>query len=135
MSECPNSDPNFDKVMSNFFDITSKDYPSKRKMVYYGICIWVRLALYTLIYYYRDHKYTPYIVGVLALGSIMNLQTSITNPGKQWWSKRFDLLISVLLLLSCVGVAIGKIPSIIMPVLLYITLIGGIIQSFTITFC
>jgi hypothetical protein len=135
MSECPNSDPNFDKVMSNFFDTTSKDYPSKRKMVYYGICIWVRLALYTLIYYYRDYKYMPHLVGVLALGSILNLQSSIKNPGNQWWSKRFDLLISVLLLLSCVGVIIGKIPSVVMPVLLYLSLFGGIIQSFTITFC
>lgn len=135
MSECPNSDPNFDKVMSNFFDITAKDYPSKRKMVYYGICIWVRLALYTFIYYKRDYKYMPYIVGVLALGTIMNLQSSISNPGKQWWSKRFDLLISVLLLLSCVGVIIGKIPSIVMPLLLYLSLFGGILQSFFITFC
>ena len=135
MSECPNSDPDFDKVMSKFFDITAKDYPSKRKMVYYGICIWVRLALYTFIYYKRDYKYTPYIVGVLALGTIMNLQGSISNPGKQWWSKRFDLLISVLLLLSCVGVIMGKIPSIVMPLLLYLSLFGGILQSFFITFC
>ena len=135
MRECPNSDPRFDKVMSNFFDTTSKDYPSKRKMVYYGICIWVRLALYTLVYYYKDYKYMPHLVGVLALGSILNLQSSIKNPGNQWWSKRFDLLISVLLLLSCVGVIIGKIPSVVMPVLLYLSLFGGIIQSFTITFC
>jgi hypothetical protein len=77
----------------------------------------------------------PYIVGILALGTIMNLQDSISNPGKQWWSKRFDLLISVLLLLSCVGVIMGKIPSIVMPVLLYLSLFGGILQSFFITFC
>ena len=80
MSECPNSDPNFDKVMSKFFDITAKDYPSKRKIVYYGICIWVRLALYTFIYYKRDYKYTPYIVGILALGTIMNLQGCFSVP-------------------------------------------------------
>ena len=135
MSECPNSDPDFDKVMSKFFDITAKDYPSKRKMVYYGICIWVRLALYTFIYYKRDYKYTPYIVGVLALGTIMNLQGSISNPGKQWWSKRFDLLISVLLLLSCVGVVNGKIDSVYIPVLLYASLIGGLLQKLTVEFC
>jgi hypothetical protein len=135
MSECPNSDPRFDKVMSKFFDITAKDYPSKRKMVYYGICIWVRLALYTYIYYKRDEKYIPYLVGVLALGAIINLQSSLDNPGKQWWSKRFDLLISVLLLLSCIGVVNGKVPSVYIPVLLYVSLIGGILQSFAVTFC
>ena len=48
MSECPNSDPNFDKIMSRWFDITSKDYPSNRKKVYYLICIWVRYILRTL---------------------------------------------------------------------------------------
>jgi hypothetical protein len=135
MSECPNSDPNFDKFMAKFFDITASDYPSKRRMVFYGICIWVRLALYTFIYYKRDYKYMPHIVGISALLSIGNLQSSISNPGKQWWSKRADLLISVLLLLSCVGVIMGKVPSIAMPVLLYLSLFGGILQSFFITFC
>ena len=135
MSKCPNSDPNFDKVMSKFFDITAKDYPSKRKMVYYGICIWVRLALYTFIYYNRDYKYMPYVVGALAIGSIMNLQSSIDNPGNQWWSKRFDLLISVLLLLSCVGVVMGKVDSVYIPVLLYASLIGGLLQKLTVEFC
>ena len=73
MSECPNSDPNFDKVMSNFFDITSSDYPSNRKMVFYSVCIWVRLALYYYIYKNKDENYIPYLVGALAIGSIMNL--------------------------------------------------------------
>jgi hypothetical protein len=135
MSDCPNSDPNFDKVMSRFFDITAKDYPSKRKLVYYGVCIWVRLVLYTLIYYYRDHKFMPYIIGLLSIGAIGNLWGSITNPGKQWWSKRFDLVISIILLMSCIGVILNKIPSIVIPVLLYISLVGGIIQSMFINFC
>jgi len=135
MGECPNSDPNFDKVMSKFFDITAKDYPSKRKIVYYGICIWVRLALYTYIYKHKDEKYIPYLVGVLSLAAIMNLQSSLDNPGNQWWSKRFDLLISVLLLLSCIGVVMGKIDTVYIPILLYASLIGGILQSFSITFC
>ena len=132
---CPNSDPNFDKVMSRFFDITASDYPEKRKMVYYTICIWVRLALYTYIYKHKDEKYIPYLVGILALGAIVNLQGSITNPGNQRWSKRFDLLISVLLLISCIGVVNGKIDSVYIPGLLYISLIGGIIQSLNVKFC
>jgi hypothetical protein len=135
MGECTNSDPNFDKVMTNFFDITAKDYPSKRKMVYYGICIWVRLALYTYIYKHKDEKYIPYVVGALAIGTIMNLQSSITNPGKQWWSKRFDLGIAVALLISTVLVIMEKIDPIVMPLLLYTSLLGGIITSFFIKFC
>ena len=135
MSNCPNSDPNFDKMMSNFFDITSKDYPQNRKNVYYGVCIWARLALFTYIYHKRDEKYMPYIVGILAVGTIMNLYTSVQDPGRQWWSKRFDLAIAVLVLLSCIGIVLGKVSSIVVPVLLYISLFGGVIQSLFIEFC
>lgn len=135
MSKCPNSDPNFDKVMANFFDITSKSYPSNRKMVFYGICIWVRFALYYYIYKHRDEKYIPYVIGALAVGSIMNLKNSVDNPGRQWWSKRFDLMISILLLISCVGAIMKKLPTVYIPYLLYLSLISGIIQSLTVTFC
>jgi amino acid permease len=135
MRECPNSDPKFDKVMAKFFDISAKDYPSNRKKVFYGICIWVRLALYYYIYKHKDEKYIPYVVGALAIGSIMHLKSSIKNPGRQWWSKRFDLVISVLLLLSCIGVVNGKIPSVYIPNLLFLSLASGIFQSLSVTFC
>lgn len=133
MSECPNSDPNFDKVMGRWFDTTSKDYPSNRKKVYYGICIWVRLILFTLVFYYRKNKYMPYIVGILSVFTILNLKDDI--PGRQWWSKRFDLGIAVLLLMSCVLVILGKINPVVMPLLLYSSLLGGIMQSFFVKFC
>ena len=135
MSGCPNSDPNFDKVMSTWFDTTSKDYPSNRKKVYYGICIWVRLILFTLIFHYRKHKYTPYILAVFSLLSIYHYKDIIKNPGKQWWSKRFDLAIAVALLISTMLVIKKKIDPVVMPLILYTSLFGGIITSFFITFC
>ncbi len=135
MSECPNSDPNFDKVMARWFDITSKDYPSNRKKVYYGVCIWVRLILFTIIFYYRKHKYTPYILAGFSLLSIYHYSGNIKNPGRQWWSKRFDLAIAVCLLISTVLVIMKKIDPIVMPLILYTSLFGGILQSFFIKFC
>ncbi len=135
MSECPNSDPNFDKVMANWFDTSSKDYPLNRKKVYYEICIWVRLILYTLVFYYRDYKYMPYIITIFSIFTIMNLKDSVINPGKQWWSKRFDLAIAVSLLVCSVMVILGKLNTIYMPILLYVSLIGGVLQSFSIEFC
>ena len=135
MSECPNSDPEFDKVMSKWFDITSKDYPSNRKNVYYGICIWVRLILFSLVFYYREYKYMPYILALFSVSSIMHYKEVIKTPGKQWWSKRFDLSIAILLLISCVLVIGGKINPVFMPIILYTSLLGGIIQSFFIKFC
>jgi len=135
MSECPNSDPDFDKVMGRWFDITSKDYPSNRKKVYYGVCIWVRLILFTLVFYYRKNKYMPYILALFSVSSIMHYKEVLMTPGKQWWSKRFDLSIAVLLLISCVLVILGKINPVVMPLLLYSSLLGGILQSFFIKFC
>ena len=135
MSECPNSDPEFDKVMSKWFDIISKDYPSNRKNVYYGICIWVRLILFSLVFYYREYKYMPYILALFSVSSIMHYKEVIKTPGKQWWSKRFDLSIAILLLISCVLVIGGKINPVFMPIILYTSLLGGIIQSFFIKFC
>jgi hypothetical protein len=135
MSECPNSDPDFDKLMGRWFDIISKDYPSNRKKVYYGICIWVRLILFSLVFYYREYKYMPYILGVFSILSIMHYKDNIKNPGRQWWSKRFDLSIAILLLISCVLVVVGKINPVFMPIILYASLLGGIIQSFFIKFC
>ena len=135
MSECPNSDPEFDKVMSKWFDITSKDYPSNRKNVYYGICIWVRLILFSLVFYYREYKYMPYTLALFSVSSIMHYKEVIKTPGKQWWSKRFDLSIAILLLISCVLVIGGKINPVFMPIILYTSLLGGIIQSFFIKFC
>jgi hypothetical protein len=135
MSECPNSDKDFDKIMSRWFDVTSKDYPSNRKKVYYGLCIWVRLILFTSIFYYRKHKYTPYILAVFSLLSIYHYKGNIKNPGKQWWSKRFDLAIAVLLLISTVLVITEKIDPVVMPLILYTSLFGGIITSFFIKFC
>jgi len=135
MSECPNSDPNFDKVMSRWFDTTSKDYPSNRKKVYYGICIWVRLILFTIVFYYRKHKYMPYILALFSSFSIYHYKDNIKNPGKQWWSKRFDLAIAVSLLISTVLVIMKKVDPVVMPVILFTSLLGGILQSFSIKFC
>ena len=135
MSECPNSDPDFDKIMSKWFDITSNDYPSTRKKVYYGVCIWVRLILFSLVFYYREYKYMPYILGVFSIFSIIHYKDNIKTAGRQWWSKRFDLTIAILLLISSVLVIRGKIDPVFMPVILYTSLLGGVIQSFLIKFC
>jgi len=135
MSECPNSDPDFDKIMSKWFDITSNDYPSNRKKVYYGVCIWVRLILFSLVFYYREYKYMPYILGVFSIFSIIHYKDNIKTAGRQWWSKRFDLTIAILLLISSVLVIRGKIDPVFMPVILYTSLLGGVIQSFLIKFC
>jgi hypothetical protein len=75
----------------------------------------------------------PYIIGILSVFTILNLKDDI--PGRQWWSKRFDLTIALLLLISCALVIAGKINPVVIPLLLYSSLLGGILQSFFIKFC
>jgi hypothetical protein len=99
---CPNSDPQFDKMLSRYLDINSPDYPLYRARIFYLVCIWVRLVLYTLVYVYREKEWMPYVTAAFSLFSIVNLKGSIQNPGRQWWSKRFQLAIAILVLVASI---------------------------------
>lgn len=132
---CPNSDPSFDKMLSSFVNIHSSNYPIVRKRIYYFICVVVRVILYSLVAYYKDAKYTPYIVGIFSILSVLQLSKKTQN--KQWWSKKFQLIMSILITLVCI-LLIFKVEGIktaFLPLLLFISLFGGIAQSLFVTFC
>lgn len=136
---CPNSDPNFDKVLSNFFDTRSSNYPNTRMALFYFVCVWARYALYTLVYFHRDNYYIPFIIGIASLVSIVNLSsTLITDPKtyfRPWWSKSFQLVNSIVILVVCYLVHYKLLKSIYIPMLLFISLAGGVIQSVFTKFC
>ena len=134
-ASCPNSDPSFDKILSRFTDITSPNYPAYRKRLFYTVCIVVRLVLFGSVFLIKDFWWMPILVGVFAMVALVGLYPSITNPGQQWWSKRFQLSIAIMLLIACVLVWFKKIDSIYVPVILMGSLFGGVLQSFLVTFC
>ena len=102
---CPNSDPNFDKVLSNFYDIKSLDYPSNRKYTFYFVCIIVRFLLYYFVYVNIDKPYIVEIITFLAFASLFNLYPKINEPNqRQWWSRQFQFAIA--LLISVVGILV-----------------------------
>ncbi len=127
---CPNSDPNFNKVLSRWVEPT----PQNRQNIYYMVCIPVRIILYYLVYLYRDHPLTPAIVSLFSIMTMTHLYPDL-ETGKQWWSKRWDYYISLLLVIACIGVYMKKIDSRVMPGLLYLSLVGGIVQSLRVEFC
>jgi hypothetical protein len=133
-NKCPNSDPNFDKILIKLFGSST---PEIRKKVYYLICIVIRLFLYSLVLIYKDHPSIPYIVGLASLAGMYNLYPSMTKHQQQWWSKRFQFIISLLLFIVCVLLLlkVGGVKTIVIPILLFISLFGGIFQSLFVTFC
>ena len=134
---CPNSDPSFDQILSKYVDIKAPDYPEKRKLIFYGICIWVRLILYTIVFHYREHESIPFIIGGLALFAVVHLYPFISSKEKQqqWWSRTWQFFISCLIVIVCIARIFFKTNPVFIPALLYISLFGGIIQSLFVTFC
>lgn len=136
---CPNSDPNFDKMLGKYFDTSSPNYVNVRKTLYYLVCIWVRYALYSGIYYYREHYLIPIIIGIASSFSVFNLTNVFINQPevyfRTWWSKTFQLINAIILLPICIMVYNKKLNSIYIPLILFISLFGGILQSLFIKFC
>ena len=132
MTGCPNDDPNF----TNFLTKLMHHSPSaqERKRIFYLVCIVVRLILLILLYYYRNNNNVRYIVLFLAIYAIYNLSAGIKNT-TSWWSKKFQLIMSILIVISSVLVIYNKIDSIYLPVLFGISLLIGFLQSLSITFC
>lgn len=101
--------------------------PLLRTQLYYGVCLLVRLALFNLVWIFRDEWWVPPVVGGVALLSVVRLAPSVVDPGRQWWSKRFQLVVAVLVVLACVGVWRRAVPAVVVPVMLYVSLLGGLV--------
>jgi hypothetical protein len=123
---CPNSDPGFNKIIGE--DRT----PEERSMLYI-VCVIVRALLYSGVYVYRDASWMAPLVGVLATASVFQLTKP--TPDKQWWSKKFQLIMAILVLLSALAVKFAGLDSRSMAALLFISLAGGIVQRSQIKMC
>ena len=129
---CPNSDPDFNGVLKHLVAVT----PANRRLVFYMVCIFFRFAIYSLVYVVKEKLYAPYIVGGLAAVAVQSLLTG-PLPGNQWWSKWFQLAVASAILVTCIARIWypKEVPAVIMPGLLYVSLFGGLAQSFFVTFC
>jgi hypothetical protein len=132
MSNCPNSDPNFNKILVNVFGNAE---PDTRKKIFYFMCIPIRFILYSLVLYYKDLSILPVVIGIIAFFTSIRLSESIIEKGNQWWSKRWQFIISIVLTIVCIGVYFNKIDSKSIALVLFISLLGGIIESLFIHFC
>lgn len=115
---CPNSDPGFNKIIG-------QRTPDERSILYI-VCVLVRASLYYGVYVYRDEPWMPWVVTAAALASVYQLTRP--SPNTQWWSKKFQLVMAILVLASALAVKFAGLDSRSMSTLLFTSLLGGIIQ-------
>ncbi len=135
MATCPDSNPNtsFNDLIVRLTPKTT-NRPLQRKHLYYMVCFFFRLSLYNLVFLFRREKWVHMVVGIGALLSFLQLYVSDTN-NRQWWSKKFQMIMAFLLLFTTTGFILNLIPNYWTPLLLYLSLFGGLLQSFKAKWC
>ena len=134
---CPNDDPYFTRMMYRMGllkrGMSAHELVEKRRLVYYSICIVVRAALIVTVYHWRNVRFVQLLVLLGALVGVMNLSRRV--DGTQWWSKRFQLMMSIILVVVIVLVYFGRLKPWVIPAAMLVSLLGGVLQSFVVGFC
>ena len=134
---CPNDDPYFTRMLYRMGvlkrGMSAHELVEKRRLVYYSICIVVRAALIVTVYHWRNARFVQLLVLLGALAGVMNLSRRV--DGTQWWSKRFQLMMSIIIVVVVVLVYFGRLKSWVIPAAMSVSLLGGVLQSFVVGFC
>jgi hypothetical protein len=104
MGEWGKGDPTFNKLFVRMF---GTDDAETRRKIFKRVCIPFRLTLYLSLFYLC--RFTPVIIIIIIATaiSIISLFPSIKNPGEQWWSRRWHLLLaSIIFIIACSGLLI-----------------------------
>jgi len=137
MVVCPNDDPYFTRMLYRMGllkrGMTARELVERRRLVFYSICVVVRAALIVTVYHWQNVRFVQILVLLGALVGVLNLSTRI--GGTQWWSKRFQLMMSIIIAVVVVLVYFGRLESWVIPAAMLVSLMGGIIQSFVVGFC
>jgi hypothetical protein len=113
--------------------MSAREIVSIRRQVYYCICIVVRVVLIVTVYHWRNARLVQALVLLAALTGVMNLWNR--NGGTQWWSKKFQLLMSVTISALVILTYFRVVNSWTVPAAMLVSLLGGILQSFMVGFC
>jgi hypothetical protein len=137
---CPNDDPYFTRMMYRMGmlkrGMTARELVERRRLIFYCVCIVVRAAIIVTVYHWRNVRFVQLLVLIGALVGIKNLWSR--NEGTQWWSKKFQLLMSVIIAIVVILVffkVLSKTQSWLIPAAMTVSLVAGILQSFVVGFC
>jgi phosphate starvation-inducible membrane PsiE len=77
----------------------------------------------------------PYLVFIASLIATLNILL-YRKQDNQWWSNNFSTAMSILLMLASAALILKyNIPKYSIPLIFFISIAGGFIQSLQITFC
>ena len=134
---CPNDDPYFTRTMYRIGllkrGMSAREIVSIRRQVYYCICIVVRVVLIVTVYHWRNARLVQALVLLAALAGVMNLGSR--NGGTQWWSKKFQFIMSVIIVGLVILTHFKMVDSRLMSLAMLVSLVGGVTQSFVVGFC
>ena len=122
--KCPNID---DDTINALIKLGIKPTIENRIRIFYTICIIARLLLAGSVYYLKDQKLLPYIT--LLISSLTVLRLSKNINGRFWWSRKFHILIAILLIINSILIIKFNKYKEYISFLLYIDVFGGLIQS------
>jgi hypothetical protein len=113
--------------------MSAKAIIQMRAQVYYCICIIIRAALIIAVYHWRNASVTRVLVFLGAMLGIVNLGSRMT--GTQWWSKKFQFIMSVIIVGLVILTHFNIVDSRSMSAAMLVSLLGGVAQSFAVGFC
>jgi hypothetical protein len=111
----------------------ARELVERRRLVFYCICVLVRAAIIVTVYHWRNVRFVQLLVFIGALIGIKNLWNR--NEGTQWWSKKFQLLVSIIIAVLVILVFFKVVKPWLIPAVMAVSLSAGILQSFVVGFC
>ena len=138
---CPYNINNGDKNVLfkvGLLDINSKHLNEDRSNLFYKVCVLVRVILIICIFWLSLIKNNVYqtifscILALFALLTIINLARKSQESKKcQWWSNTLEIIFASIALSTCVYCIVKQESCVIyVSIILGISLLAGIIQSF-----
>lgn len=97
--------------------------PDERKMLFYAVCVPIRLTIVALAFKYENH---PLFVPLMIMVSVMAIVQN-TNKTKTWWNREVHRCIAISVLLT----AVAGFPKYI-KYLLLLDVSHGLISSFAV---
>ena len=126
--------PNIDKDTLNAIKKMGLVPTVKNRMIlFYTLCIVLRVFIAGLAYHFRDSYWLPYLVLIVSL--YIGYRTSKNLNGNEWWSRKFHLIITILLSIVSVLIILNKVDGKYISYLLYLVVFVGFTQSLLITRC